>query len=162
MYTQGALLDVMGRSQASLIGLLGHCRGLNAADLGRELDGFGYPSVQLQIHHAIGAQRYWVGVLEGRMDVDENESDWADVDALDQFRRVVLEVTDGYLRSKSDAELNQAGSYLTWGDREVDLVPARVLMRTFVHFYSHQGQVAAMCRLLGNPIPAGLDFPLTT
>jgi uncharacterized damage-inducible protein DinB len=33
-----------------------------------------------------------------------------------------------------------------------------VLLRTITHLYHHIGQVSAMCRLLGKPIP-GSDFP---
>jgi len=31
-------------------------------------------------------------------------------------------------------------------------------MRTLTHFFHHQGQIAAMCRLLGKPV-SGLDYP---
>ena len=33
--------------------------------LDQELEGFGYPSIRLQLHHVIGAEQYWVGVLRG-------------------------------------------------------------------------------------------------
>jgi uncharacterized damage-inducible protein DinB len=33
-------------------------------------------------------------------------------------------------------------------------------MRTMTHIYHHQGQVTAMCRLLGRPVN-GLDYPIT-
>jgi uncharacterized damage-inducible protein DinB len=39
-------------------------------------------------------------------------------------------------------------------------VPALIFVRTTVHIYQHQGQVLAMCRLLGRPGPGNLDFPL--
>ena len=48
---------------------------------------------------------------------------------------------------------------LLWLLRAVGLLPALVFMRPFTHNYHHQGQVAAMCRLLGHPTPP-LDFPL--
>jgi hypothetical protein len=48
----------------------------------------------------------------------------------------------------------------TYGGRELDVVPAHVLLRTQTHAYQHQGEIASMSRLLGQPFPAGLDFPL--
>jgi len=57
--------------------------------------------------------------------------------------------------------LNAQHELTTWGDKQVQLVPARVILRTQTHLFQHQGQVAAMSRLLGRPIPPGLDFPMT-
>jgi uncharacterized damage-inducible protein DinB len=48
---------------------------------------------------------------------------------------------------------------LTWGDRTRELTPAHVFMRTLTHIYQHQGQIVAMCRLLGKPV-GGLDYPI--
>jgi len=56
--------------------------------------------------------------------------------------------------------LNTRRKMATWGGKELELVPAHVILRTQTHIFQHQGQVAAMCRLLGRPIPTGLDFPL--
>ena len=73
----------------------------------------------------------------------------------------MYEATDKYLRNASADELNTARPMMTWGNKEKVLVPAQVFMRTLTHIYQHQGQVAAMCRLLGKPIPPGLDYPIT-
>ena len=140
--------------------MIAHCQELGPEELSRELEGFGYPSVRLQLHHAIGAQKYWIGVLEGRMDVDENDSDYPTVDSLEAYRQEIFGLTGNYLRSASVEELNTPRTLVTWGDKEVELTPAHVVLRTLMHVYHHQGQIAAMCRLFGKPIPAGLDFPL--
>lgn len=159
MYTRAALLDLHRRSHRSLEGLLAHCRNLTDEELHREMDGFGYPTVQLQLHHEISAEKYWVGVLEGRMDVDETEADYPTVDSLETYRREVLAITEGYLNRSSEAELNTSRPMMTWGNREQVLVPAHVILRTQVHLFQHQGQILAMCRLFGKP-KNGLDFPL--
>jgi hypothetical protein len=57
MYTNEALLDVLVRSHQSLSKLIAHCQGLTGEELNRELEGFGIPSVRLQVHHEIGAQK---------------------------------------------------------------------------------------------------------
>jgi len=60
----------------------------------------------------------------------------------------------------TEAELNTPREMTTWGDERVLLVPAHVVLRTQTHVFQHAGQVAAMARLLGRPVPAGLDLPL--
>ncbi len=160
MYTSEGLLDILTRTHRSFSMLMAHCQELSAEELNRELDGFGAASFHLQLHHAIAAQKYWIGVLEGRMDVDNNESDYPSVDTLEGYRREAFKLTESYASSASVEELNTPRTMTTWGDNERTLTPAHVVLRTLVHFYHHQGQIAAMCRLLGNPVPPGMDFPL--
>jgi uncharacterized damage-inducible protein DinB len=159
MHTSKSLLDIHERSHRNVRGLVEHCRQLTAEELGRDMEGFGYPSIRLQIHHAIGAEKYWVSVLEGHMDADEDEADYQTVDMLERFRQKVFNLTERYLRGVSVEELNTQKLMTTWGNRQRLLVPAQVILRTQVHYYHHQGQVLAMCRLLGKP-GSGLDYPI--
>lgn len=158
MHTSEALLDFHERAHRNLRGLLAHCRQLSIEELDRELAGFGYPSVRLQLHHEIGAEQYWIAVLQGRIEVDDNDAAYPTVDSLEAYRQQVFAATEAYMRGASSAELNTARLMLTWGNKERLLIPAHVVMRTLTHLYHHQGQVAAMCRLPGKPI-AGLDYP---
>lgn len=160
MYSAAALLDVHTRSHRSLVKLLDHCDAFSDVELARELEGFGCPSIAHQLHHGIGAERYWVSVVNGQMRVDEDPANMASISALRAFRETVAGATAEYLRGASDAELNTPRTMMTWGEHERELVPAHVIMRTQTHIFQHQGQIAAMCRLLGKPIPPGLDFPL--
>lgn len=160
MFTAEGLIDVHSRTHESLRRLIDHCAGFDGDELDRELHGFGYPTVRLQLHHVIGCEQYWVGVLRGLMLVDERDEDRASVAALRAFRERVAGVTAAYLDAASTSELSTARQMITWGDRELSLVPGRVIIRTQTHAFQHQGQVAAMCRLLGRPIPIGMDFPI--
>lgn len=160
MYTAASLIDLHERTHRGLGKLLDHCAGLSPEALDRELEGFGYPTILEQLQHVIGAERYWIGVLHDQMLTDEDEADRASVDALRAFRERVVGETVAYLDSASDAELNTARTMTTWGDKVHDLVPAHVVLRTQTHVFQHQGQISAMCRLLGQPVPPGLDFPL--
>ena len=161
MHTPKSLLDFHERSHSNLTDLLAHCLGFSQKELHGELPGFGYPSIQLQLHHVIGAEKYWVGVLQGRIDVDEDAPDYPTVDSLVSYRENVFKATEFYLEASAEEELNTARPMMTWGNREKVLVPAQVLIRTQAHLYQHQGQVTAMCRLLGRPIN-GLDYPITS
>ncbi len=160
MYTSPGLTDLHQRTHRCLARLLRHCAEFSEEELSRELEGFGYPSLRLQLHHVIGAEQYWIGVLEGKMLTDEVEAEYASIDALRAFRERVAGTTAAWLESVSEDELNARREVTTWGDRQVRLVPARVIVRTQTHVFQHQGQIAAMCRILGRPIPAGLDFPV--
>lgn len=160
MHTAAQLSDIATRAHAGLAALLDHCRGFTADELNRELDGFGCPTVRLQLHHVIGAQEYWLGVLQGRVEADFDDAAYPGIDELEAWRARTADLTDAYLRATDEATLNAPVDLLTWGGRVRTLVPAQVVLRTVTHIVHHQGQMAAMCRLLGRPV-AGLDWPLT-
>lgn len=159
MHGTGALLDLHERAHRSLTALVSHCRELSVEDINRELPGFGYPTVRLQLHHEIGAEKYWVGVLQGRIDAEEDAPDYPTIESLEAYREQVFAATEAYLRAASQEELNTTRPMMTWGNREQLLVPAQVVLRTITHLYHHQGQIAAMCRILGKP-SSGWDYPI--
>ncbi len=160
MFAPADLLELHRRTHLGLDRLLDHCAGFSQAELTRSLEGFGGSTVLLQLHHGVGAERYWIGVLEGKMLVDEIETDHASIGALRAFRDRVTAATRAYLRGASENELATAREVTTWGDRRVTVVPAHVLLRTQTHVFHHKGQVAAMCRILGRPVPQGMDYPV--
>ncbi len=159
MHTSHALLDIHTRAHDSLSRLMTHCHLLTGDEIDRELDGFGYPTVRLQLHHEITGERYWVSVLEDRMNADENDADYPTVASLEAYREEVAAVTRAYLAAASVDELNTPRAMRTWGGREPVLIPAHVVMRTMTHLYHHQGQILAMCRLLGKPA-SKMDYPI--
>lgn len=159
MYTSEALRDLHDRVHRSLAKLLAHCRQLTVEELNRAVPGFGYPSVRLQLHHEIGAEEYWIGVLQGRPDAEDNDDAYPTVESLERYREQVAGRTAAHVRASSPEELNTPRLMRTWQGKEQLLMPAHVLLRTQMHIFHHQGQIVAMCRLLGKPA-AGLDFPL--
>ena len=160
MYTPEALLDLHARAHRSLRGIIRHCAELDAAAIDQELRGFGYPTVRLQLNHVIGAEEYWFGVLRGAFRAEEDAHLYPTIEAIECFRERVAAESVEYLRDTRTPDLNAARTMRTWGGRERSLIPAHVVLRTQTHIFHHQGQVSAMCRLLGEPVPAGLDFPL--
>jgi len=160
MYTSEGLIEFHKRTHQNLQKLLEHCGQFSANELNRELDGFGYPTIRLQFHHEIAAEKYWLGVLQGRMDVDDDDPDYPTIESLEKYRQAVFLATEKYLLSASEKELNTPRPMITWRNKEKILIPAHVVIRTQTHFYHHQGQVVAMCRLLGKPIGPGMDYPI--
>lgn len=159
MYTPEALLDLHTRGHAGLRRLIAHCGAFDADALRRELAGFGHPSVHAQLAHVVGAEHYWIGVLHGVIDAEDRDDAYPTTDALEGWRAEVAARTAAYLRGASTDELNAPRAMTTWGGKAQVLAPARVFLRTLTHLYHHQGQVVAMCRLLGRPA-SGLDFPI--
>ena len=163
MYTGEMLADLHQRGHRSFGKLVEHCGRLDVAQADREIAGFGYPSVRLQLIHAIGAEAYWVSVLQGRMDAEDRDGVLRTIASVADWRAAVAAATQAYLRTATPHELDTARPMTTFGGKSRELVPARVVLRTVTHLYHHQGQVVAMCRLLGSPVssPAsGMDFPL--
>lgn len=160
MYNSEALGEFHKRTHQNLRKLLEHCGRFSSDELNRELEGFGYPTIRLQLHHEIGAEKYWIGVLQGRMLVDDDDPDYPTIESLEKFRLEVFAATEEYLRKASDDELNTARKMITWGNKERVLIPAQIFIRTQTHYYHHQGQIAAMCRLLGNPVGPDTYYPI--
>jgi uncharacterized damage-inducible protein DinB len=160
MYTSDALLDLHRRTHQTLLKLLDHCAGFSEDELSREVEGFGYSTLRVQLHHMIGAEEYWIGVIRGLMLTEDREEDMGSMQAIREYRERVAGVTTGYLRGASSEELNTRRKMTTWGGHERELMPALIVLRTQTHIIDHTGQVAPMCRHLGRAIPQGIDFPL--
>ncbi|MEZ6194555.1 MAG: DinB family protein [Planctomycetota bacterium] len=152
------LSDVHERSHRGFATLIEHCGRFSPAEFRREREGFGVPSLQAQFCHVIGAERYWLGVLEGRMDVEDGLADDPGAPEIERSRREVFDAVEAHLARTPDEILECATEFTTWGDVKRTLVPSQVLLRTQMHLFQHQGQITAMCRQLGAPIN-GIDYP---
>lgn len=159
IYTAEVLRDIHARSHENLKQLLAHCRALTEEELDREIEGFGDPSIRSHLHHDLSAEKYWIGVIQGRMDVDENLDEYRTIDSLERYREEVFAGTEAYLEGASPEELSTPRPMVTWDGETRVLVPAHIVMRTQVHLYHHQGKILAMCRLLGKP-GEGMNYPL--
>lgn len=159
MYTPEALADIHDRTQRTFAKLLAHCATLAPVHVDRELEGFYCPTIRLQIHHVIGAERYWLGVIHGRMVLDDDDAVHTTIASLTALRETVAAATRAYIDGASAAELSTPRRMVTYGGGEHLLAPAHIILRTQTHFFHHLGQIAAMCRAVGSPSP-GNDFPI--
>jgi uncharacterized damage-inducible protein DinB len=152
------LLDIHDRSHRTLKKLLEHCRQLDANGINLEMRGFGHPTIRLQLFHIIGTEKYWIGVLQGRLE-DDTDQNYPTIDSLEEFRQQISESTQLYLKSASNDELNIASEMFVDPGVKRILKPAQVFFRVLTHAFHHQGQILAMCRLLGKP-GDGIYYPL--
>jgi uncharacterized damage-inducible protein DinB len=173
MLTPSDLLDMHRRVHHGNVNLLIHCRALSAEELLRELPGIGFPRVVMQLYHLIGAEQYWLMVLRGRFAdgverTEQEKYDWTPpnfdtVSKLEDYRARVAADTVAYLEQSTPESLSVPGQYFVDPGLVETQVPVQVLMRVFTHYFHHRGLVAAMCRMLGHPVPEGyafLDYPL--
>jgi uncharacterized damage-inducible protein DinB len=159
MYTQEALLDMHARGHRSLGKVLAHCEQLSAEEIERIIPGFDEGTLRLRLHHIIGGEDYWIGVLRGTILVDDKPEEYPTIATLQAYRERVAAETDSYLRAASADELNTPRVMTVWSGEQRELMPARVFLRTLTHIYHHLGQVLIMCRVMGRP-GEGMDFPI--
>src|SRR5690606_23491631 len=93
-------------------------------------------------------------------DPSEDERDQLEIDGLLTWRNDVAAATLAMLQRADDAWLATPAQFMAWPGQQRVLTPAHVMMRILTHNFQHRGQIAAMCRLHGHPVPQGLDFPL--
>lgn len=160
MYNSEAFIEFHKRTHYNVQKLIEHCGKFSSDELNRELEAFGYPTIRLQLHHEIGAEKYWIGVIKGQMLVDDDDPDYPTIESLEKFRQDVFRTTSDYLKTASEKELDTPRPMITWGNKERVLIPAQIFIRTQTHYYHHQGQIAAMCRLLGKPIGPDTYYPI--
>ena len=159
MLTPEGLLEIHERTHQCLRDCLAFCQTIDAEAVDREMPEFNGTTVRLQLHHAVGAEKYWIGVLQGRIDADEDDHLYPTMASVEAYRAETFDATRAYLRSASADELNTPRPMKTWHGEEPMLFPGHVVMRTVTHIHHHIGQVCSMLRLLGSPSP-GFNYPI--
>ena len=159
MLTSEGLREIHARTHKNLADLLTHCHSLDGQEVDQEIPEFNGASVRLQLHHIIGAEKYWIGVLEGRIDADEDAHLYPTIETLEAYRSEVHSGTQNYLQTASAEVLGTPRLMTTYGGAEHLLIPGHIVMRTITHAYHHMGQVASMLRLLDHPSP-GFDYSI--
>lgn len=173
MLTPEALRDMHSRTQHGMKNLLDHCRQFSQEELLRELPGIGFPTVVEQLFHMINAEQYWLMVLRGRFadgevmteqeQYDLTPPNFDTVDKLEDYRQRVAADTVAYLQVSTAESLAAQAEYAVDPGVYEPQVPELVILRVITHYFHHRGLAAAMCRMLGHPVPGGyafLDFPL--
>ena len=160
MYTTAALLDIHRRTHDSIQGVLDALGALPPEEMTKEVAGFSYPTLATQVHHYLGAERYWFSVLSGDLNLDDDADQHGTVEALRGMREQVAETTRAMVAGWSDEEASAPRTITKWNGETAEVVPAHVLLRTQTHVYQHHGEIASMLRQLGHRFPSMLDFPL--
>jgi len=139
---------------------MAHCASLSSDELHQSHAMFGGSTVQMELHHIIGAQRYWLSVIDEPINADDDEADFPTIESLATFRDDVHNTAVAVIESMDDQMLNAPRDMETFGGATHNLVPAHIIVRTQTHQYQHAGKVTSMCAAMGKPAPPRLDYPL--
>jgi len=162
VYTTEVLLDMHTRMHRNMRVLLRHCELLSPAQFAQPCDGFGIPTVHAQLFHTLATEWFWMSVVRGAPPPVDERVKYNTPQLLEQYRQHVAVLTADYLRHAGPEELSSVRRMEVDPGEFEDLKPADVFMRCLTHQYHHQGQVLALCRLLGHPREdsLGVDYPL--
>jgi uncharacterized damage-inducible protein DinB len=136
------LIDFHKRTHQSLAKLLKRCEQFSEAEINREFEGFGIPSIRESLHHMLTAERYWIGVPQDRIDAEDDLNAFPTIASLEELRQKVSQAAEEFLQSSTNEELTTSRLMNTWGNKTKTLSPANILFRTQTHTFQHQGQVA--------------------
>lgn len=142
-----------GWTHTSLNLLLHHLSTIPQDDYARELPNFGSASLRRQVIHIFNCEGFWIHSLQGRHYSDRETAACPTVADARGWQQEVTKQTQAYLSSLTNQLLNAATElHFPDGDKAIR-TPALVVHHILTHAFHHKGQIAAMCRELGYPVP---------
>lgn len=116
------------------------------------LQGFGKATVAMQLNHVLYTESAWVLALQNRFDSGWKHDEFR-LAVLGDLRREVADRTVVYFDSLTEEALHSHlevyPAYWVGPER----TPSFILHHVITHAFHHKGQIAAMCRILGHPLP---------
>ena len=151
MFTIDGIRKLHGWTHACIGVVLDHLSTIPPEDYARQVTGFGFATLREQVIHAFNCEGFWVHTLEGSRYVDGRPAEYPAVADARRLQQSVSERTHAYLSRLTDEQLN-SNTELRFPDGDVAVrTPALVLHHMLTHAFHHEGQMVAMCRLLGYP-----------
>jgi uncharacterized damage-inducible protein DinB len=153
VFTTDGIQQLHEWAHASISIVLDHLSTFPAADYQKELPGFGFSTLQKQVVHIFNCEGFWIHVIKGLPYVDRDPATCSDVADARLLQQQVSRWTEEYLLALSNQQLN-SDAELRFPDGDFAVrTPALVLHHVLTHAFHHKGQIAAMCRQLGRPMP---------
>lgn len=153
MFTLDGVQKFHSWTHASLNLLLDHLSTIPAADYGKELPSFGFPTLRKQVIHIFNCEGFWINTLQGISYIDRDPAQCPAVADASLLQQEVSRRTKAYLASITNEQLNASTElHFPDGDRAIR-TPALILHHILTHAFHHKGQIVAMCRELGRPAP---------
>jgi len=152
MFTIEGIRKLHGWTHSCLNVVFDHLSTIPASDYGRELTGFGSPTLRQQVLHVLNCEGFWIHTLQGLPYKDKSPAECPAVSDARLLQREVTGQTMAYLSGLSDERLN-CDTELRFpdGDRAIR-TPALILHHLLTHAFHHKGQMVTMCRALGHPV----------
>lgn len=153
MFTKTCIIELHAATHERLDLLLDHVATVPGDLLCQPISGFGHPSVWKQFVHIFTCEEGWVHDLQNQVFSGWHEGDCPTIAALSAAKGRVREATLTYLSTLSEEQLNTilVTRPMDWGGELRS--PAFILMHVITHAFHHKGQIVAMLRILGYPVP---------
>ena len=151
-FTRDGLLQFHGWTHSVIDVLLEHAHSMPAAALTTPVEGFGRNTLREQFVHVLFTEATWIRALQS-LEYHRWEDATQRLDQIASMKQEVAAATVAYLNSISEAglnsELDRVPAYWV-GPRRT---PAFICHHVLTHAFHHKGQIAAMFRMLGYPLP---------
>jgi uncharacterized damage-inducible protein DinB len=152
VFTIDGMRKFHGWTHASLNLVIDHLAAIPASCYVEQFPGFGFRTLGEQVIHIFNCEGFWLHVLQGQQYVDRTLADCPAVEDVKRLQSQVSELTENYLASLTDQQLNR-DTDLHFPDGDfARRTPALVLHHVLTHAFHHKGQIAAMCRMLSHPL----------
>lgn len=130
-----------------------HASELTASQLVQPIPGFGQGSVRDQLAHILAAESGWIRRLQSLTVENWEQSNFPDLQLLVVAKKKVVVATNAYLQTLDEAQLNTTLEKIPEDWVGPPRSPGFILQHICTHAFHHKGQLAAMCRILGHPLP---------
>jgi uncharacterized damage-inducible protein DinB len=153
VFTLDGVRKLHGWTHSSLNLVLDHLSTMSSNDYATPLSGFGFPTLREQAIHIFNCEGFWIHTLQGLRYADRTPEECPVVADVRLLQKEVSQSTHAYLLTLTNQQLN-ADAELHFSDGDIAVrTPALVLHHVLTHAFHHKGQIAAMCRALGHPMP---------
>ena len=153
MFTRDGIKALHGWTHGCLDEVIGHASTLSPEVFGREIPGFGHPSLRHQLAHILSVEEAWVCGLRGAPSSRLSADDHPTLTSLIETKRYVAAATIRYLNERAELSLNTELSILPKEWVGPPRSPAFIILHVITHTFHHKGQMAIMFRMLGHPAP---------
>lgn len=153
LFTKEGVIALHAWTHERLDTVFEHVRVLASPEFTQAISGFGQPSVRDQLAHILAAESGWIRRLKKLTSEKRELVSSRDLSALEAARKNVVSATQAYLRDLSELQLNTALETVPEEWVGPARSPAFILQHICTHAFHHKGQIAAMCRILGHPLP---------
>ena len=155
LFTKAGVSALHAWTHERLDTVFDHVRVLTPENLIQPIPGFGQPSVHDQLAHILAAESGWIRRLQqlGSENRDLSTDSLPDLPSLVIAKKDVVSATKAYLESLDEVQLNTTLERISEEWVGPPRSPAFILQHVCTHAFHHKGQIAAMCRILGHPLP---------
>jgi uncharacterized damage-inducible protein DinB len=153
MFTVDGVRKFHGWTHASLHLALDHLFTVPTNDYVKELPSFGFRTLREQVIHIFNCEGFWIHTLRRLRYVDRKPEEFPAIADARLMEQEIIRRTHAYLSNMTNQQLN-TNTELHFADGDIAVrTPALVLHHVLTHAFHHKGQIVAMCRALGHPVP---------